>query len=394
MPMAWVTRWKYEMAPKPSKPGVWKLRQGGWYCRARVTDAKTGRMREVSGVRDDASADDAYAWLRAEVGKVRSGRTQPLAERQHFDEFAAQVLERKILHGDIWSPKGQDKWKKSLEHHLVPAFGDMFVDAITAEDIASWYDKIAERVLAGEVAASSATTHLGILKQILPAVTAGRRSFKTPPGRETYTEESPNALKPDDVPKFLDLVLKGWPQHYAMVVLGFSTGLRPSSMRPLRRTGPKADVRWAAGEIVIRRSQTRGEAIDRTKTDSTRGVIPAPSELVDVLRWHVDRLTEKQLETDLLFPSEAGGFRSGSVLAKPFEAVAEAMHVGYEVSARAMRRTFQDLCRACDVRRAVAMAVSGHATEAMNARYSTISMDERRAGIAKVISIMGVRRAA
>lgn len=393
MSMAWIRRSRYEMAAKPSRPGVWKLREGGWFCRARVTDPKTGRMTEVSGVRDDPSADDAYAWLRAEVQQVRSGRTRALAERKHFDEFAASVLERKILHGDIWSPAGKAKWGDVLQHHLVPRFGDMFVDAITRDDIAAWYDETAAQVLAGEIAASSATSRLGVLKQILPDVTADFTGFKTPPGRETYSAESPNSLKPHHVPKFLEHVFQAWPQHYAMVVLGFSTGLRPSSMRPLRREGPKADVKWEDGELHIRRSQTRGEAVERTKTESTRGVIPLPPELLAVLRWHVDQLSERQLATDLLFPSEQGGYRSASVLVKPFDDVAAAMKLGYEVSARAMRRTFKDLCRACEVRDAVSMAVAGHASEAMHRRYSTISLDERREGIAKVISIMGVRAA-
>jgi hypothetical protein len=52
-----------------------------------------------------------------------------------------------------------------------------------------------------------------------------------------------------------------------------------------------------------------------------------------------------------------------------------------------MRRTFQDLARAAEVRDIVTRAVSGHATEAMQQRYSTVSMDERREGLAKVISI-------
>jgi hypothetical protein len=53
----------------------------------------------------------------------------------------------------------------------------------------------------------------------------------------TYSDEAPNSLRPEDVPRFLGTMLQRYPQRFAMVVLGFVTGLRPSSLRPLRRCG-------------------------------------------------------------------------------------------------------------------------------------------------------------
>lgn len=58
----------------------------------------------------------------------------------------------------------------------------------------------------------------------------------------TYTEEEPNALTPEEVPAFLAMMRELYPQHYAMTFLGLVTGLRPSTLRPLRRRGPEADV--------------------------------------------------------------------------------------------------------------------------------------------------------
>lgn len=37
-----------------------------------------------------------------------------------------------------------------------------------------------------------------------------------------------------------------------MTFLGFATGLRPSSLRPLRRTGPTPDVLWDQGVFGVR----------------------------------------------------------------------------------------------------------------------------------------------
>ncbi len=58
-----------------------------------------------------------------------------------------------------------------------------------------------------------------------------------------------------------------FPQHFAMTALGFATGLRPSSLRPLRRLGGLADVKWDENVLLVRRSQTVGdEVMETTKT--------------------------------------------------------------------------------------------------------------------------------
>lgn len=70
-------------------------------------------------------------------------------------------------------------------------------------------------------------------------------------------------------------------------------------------------------------------------------------------------------ESALLFPSDTGGFRSASCLDKPFEEVVTSLKLKKHITPRAMRRTFQDLARAAEVKDVVTRAVSGHATEAM-----------------------------
>jgi hypothetical protein len=52
-----------------------------------------------------------------------------------------------------------------------------------------------------------------------------------------------------------------------------------------------------------------------------------------------------------------------------------------------MRRTYQDLARAANVADIVTRANSGHQTPEMQRHYSTVSADEMRGGLAKVIDI-------
>jgi hypothetical protein len=92
-----------------------------------------------------------------------------------------------------------------------------------------------------------------------------------------------------------------------------------------------------------------------TTKQKTHYRIHLPIEVIHVLRWHVeDQLkADAQKDSELLFPALTGGFRSPSVLNKPFAEVSEEMGLGYAFTQRGMRRTFNDLARAADVRHLV-----------------------------------------
>lgn len=182
-----------------------------------------------------------------------------------------------------------------------------------------------------------------------------------------------------------------WPQHYAMIYLGLITGLRPSSLRPLRRKGKEPDVLWEQSRLLVRRSHTVGDEVMRTTKQKRRYGIDLPKEAIEVLRWHVDTQlgTPEQRASDLLFPAEDGGYRSRTVLQKPFLDISSVM--GTPLTPRSLRRTFQDLARAANVNDLVTRSISGHATEAMQHRYSTVANSEQREALAKVISLTSRR---
>ena len=210
----------------------------------------------------------------------------------------------------------------------------------------------------------------------------------------TYTEEEPNALTVEEVPPFLAKMRELYPQFFALTALGFATGLRPSSLRPLRRRGDEPDMLWEEKILLVRRSHTVGEEVMNTTKTKKRQRLFLPADLIDVLSWHVERLEwRKAKASDLLFPSKLGTFLAGSVLDRPFRAVAEAIGLGKKITPRAMRRTYQDLARAAEVKDLVTRSISGHATEAMQEHYSTVQIEEMRTSIGKIISIAKVREA-
>ncbi len=430
MTSVWIERWKDVIAADAEQPGVWRRRDGGFHIRGRTRDPKTGKRREVNRILPDCKrAREAAVILETELANVAAAIAAPAATtRPCFAKWGVEVFDRKIASSAIVSVSGRDKWDSILRLHLVPAFGPIFVDKLTRDDIERWKaellaprkqtkgtEKTSRAIEAGRYSPATINTVLGVLRQITAEAS---REFNmrdvaadvdnvSARGHRTYTYEEPNSIKPGDVPRFLAEFRARFPEHYAFVFLGFTTGLRPSSLRPLRCMGDSSDVKWDDGRLLVRRSHTRGaEVMDSTKTGVDQ-VLDLDPEQLAVLRWHVDRLAadnERRARrapehaaamaaSELLFPasptrwSSGGGFQSRSALTGPFEVVGEALKLGYEVSPRSMRRTFQDLARAAKIGDITTRAISGHATETMQRHYSTVAGAEVREGMAKVIDI-------
>lgn len=412
------TEWKLVrdtwVSVKPVLPGVWRRKEGGHVVRARVTESTTGKQKEIWKVLSEADAPSALKWLDEERRRVREGRVTEVSQQTRFAAFAASLFEHKVKVGEIRSASGRNKWADILEHLIdgttgksgmhVEGFCDMFIHMITAAHVDAWKEGVAGLISAGDYAPTTANGWLAVLKVIMKAA---KRKFSLPhlatedvdgfdtSEHTTYSEEEPNALTPSEVGPFLEKLRAIHPEHFAMIYLGLITGLRPSSLRPLRRRGAEADVQWDANRIHVRRSHTFQNEVMRTTKQKRRYPIDLPAEAMAVLKWHVDTQlkTAEQQDSDLLFPSIVGGFRSPSVLNKPLADVAEELGLAKKISQRALRRTFNDLARAAHVGDLVTRSISGHQTEAMQRHYSTVNADEQRAALAKVISLVD-RRAA
>ena len=69
----WVRRWNSWIAPKPSKPGVWRRKEGGFLVRGRAVDTRTGKLKEVRFTVQVQDALEAFTLLQEELKKVRDG---------------------------------------------------------------------------------------------------------------------------------------------------------------------------------------------------------------------------------------------------------------------------------------------------------------------------------
>ena len=382
---------------------MWRRKEGGYLARGRVKDPRTNKLREVKLTLPDVDAAGAYRELQAALVQIREGRKEVEQTRPSFGEFAASLLERKVKRGDIKSAKGRQKWAYMLELHLLPFFGAMLVDEIRRADVLRWLDGQAAMVTEGKVLPGTVNDRLSTLKTIINAAVAELELERNPvlgvkdldtSVHPTYTEEQPNSLLAQEVPVFLAMMRELHPQHFALVALGFATGLRPSSLRPLRRQGETPDILWEEGGLLVRRSHTRKQEVMPTTKTKRHQRLALPEEMMAILKWHVEHLPwGPQRDSELLFPSETGGFRSESVLQKPFKNVCDKLKLKKKITPKAMRRTFQDLARAAEVKDVVTRAISGHVTEVMQRHYSTVNPEEVRSGIAEVVSLAQAREA-
>jgi len=400
----WKRRWKNEVR-RTKLPGVWERKEGGFLVRARALDPTTDKMVEVKKVLPDATEASAYQWLQQELDRVRSGsRAVSPRQKPRFADYAVSLLEKKIAKGKINSAMGREKWRYTLEHWIqgtkgVSGFGEMFMDLIRSEHIEQWQMGIAKLIADGMYAPTTANSWLNILKVIFKSAkrelglaanpVEGIESFDTSE-HATYTEEEPNALDADEVQRFLNCMRDEFPQHYAMTYLGFATGLRPSSLRPLRRKGTTPDVLWSESAILVRRSHTLGEEVMQKTKTGLRQRINLPPQVLDVLRWHVETQlqTPEQIASDLLFPRNDGLYRSESALKKAFGEVGRVIGLSKKFTPRGMRRTFNDLARAAKVESLVTKSISGHLTDRMKDHYSTVSPIEQRESISRVLGLV------
>lgn len=413
--MKWTTRWGYEMASSATRRGIYRLREGGYFVRARVTD-RIGKRREVSAVlREATTIVEAQRTLDELVADARAEARGEVRLRQLWSDFAVSRLQERIRKGKVASEATVEWWKDAIAL-FVPEWGDLDVRAVTSHHINRWLDgKVAtwmtegrvvlkKRRVDGELTMVPITTVIkpvtvnGWLRVLRAICHAIKVKFELPKSAfegieffdegRAYTKEQPNTLAPILLRSFMDIAYRKFPQHFAMILLGFVTGLRPSSIRPLRRRGPEADIDWTTGVIQIRRSHSRKQHVmNRTKT-SEDNVITLPAAVLAVLRDHVAALEGKQLESDLLFPSEKGGLRTRGVLVKPFAAITDELALPHRLTPRGMRRTFNDATREAGIHDVVTRSISGHQTEEMQIHYSTARQEEIRAALTKVHGLM------
>ena len=396
----WIHRFDTLIAAEPTKPGIWRRKQGGFVIRARVRDPRTGKDREIRRILPEGTLDQAMAQLVDEKAKIAQGDSAPQVPKLRLRDYAPALLANKIQTGQIRSAENRAKWRLTLQNHIVPRLGNLYMSEVRRTDLTDYHQTPRQpRLHRDAMHPQTCESILRIVKVILRSFA---REYGLPdivadlPGfdhslRRTYTREQPNSLRPHETERFLTVVAQRYPEHLTMICLGFGLGLRPSSLRALHKTDILFDD---GGWLINRRSHTIGQEImDRTKIGKDTE-IPLSAELLAMLRHHLETLPPGPMrDSPLLFPGASGGVLDNHKLWRIFTQLQPSLNLTKKITPRGMRRTSKDLLRLSGTSQVVAMAINGHHTDAMHNHYSTVNEAEIRTALSRATELGGIGKA-
>ena len=187
-----------------------------------------------------------------------------------------------------WSEEMAPQWRRLHRQgvedigraHLLPAFGDMLVDAITRVDVLAFRGALAKRqgYQGRPLSAGRIRKVLAILRQCLEE--AGARYGFASPVDGVKRPKAPRAeIAPFSMPEIELLCREVRPELKPYLVTRFFTGLRTGEINGLKWE----HVDLAAGLIRVRDTYSAGVDEPRTKTDSSQRDIPILPPVRDAL---------------------------------------------------------------------------------------------------------------
>lgn len=371
-------------------PGVKRLGEGKYHLRWKAVHPKTGRTIDHERIIDDCPNAAEAARRRDEMRTQTSGEAAP-SQRMRLAEYSISWLagKRKTV-----KPSTLDRYARAIAHHIIPAFGDHYLDALSHQDLVVWRD-------AQTAEAATVNGWMRVLKTMLADATVALDLPRNPALRVTalpesrYDEEAPNCLTAPQLSLFLEAARKEVPTRWypLFATLAF-TAMRVGEATALKWSDVIEGEDDGPGIIRVQRAHWRGR-IGTTKTDRQR-TVPLPRELRAILKDHRRGLIARQapgLEDDWVFPNDKGEPTASQVVRKPLLRVLSSLEregAGVDhLTVHGLRRTMNNLLRQV-AQGEVVRSVTGHVTERMTEHYSHIGAEEKATAVARVVSLVRV----
>lgn len=388
--------------------GISEVGPDHWEIRVRVKSQRTGETVNRK-TRLRGSLADAVRERRRLVAEAHDGSRGVEHARTTLTDYAPSWLERRRVRGNrVWTLHEK---ASMLEQHILPRFGSYPIRALLPADVEDWLCDCAQATWltraeqrrrargdapqrAGERRYSPATINLWLrtLKHLVAAAHADYGWGASPianvePLPEPHRRpDDPCSLPAAILGPFLALFRAWYPQHWAMCFIGFTTGLRWSELSALEWR----DLDELRGVLRVQRSQVR-QLAGEPKTDRSRRTIALCPEQLDCLRAHRRWQVEQQapgLERGLIFPSLVGRYAYPSGMEKALRRISHELRLGFRVSTKVFRRSFNNLLRQQGVDRQVLRSLTGHSSEEMTGTYSTVEDQEQQAAVARVVRLV------
>lgn len=372
----------------PTKyPGVYRVNESCFRVRAKIIDPRTGLAKEVDRLLKGVSARTASA---ERCALIEEASVKPLdAERVRVGEFARSWMKSKKLKVDAATAK---TYADALDRHILPTFGNLYYDAVTPMDVQKWIDGAIingwktpktkeERAYSAHTVKIWFRTFRTMTRDAVYLLQLQRDPTLRISFPELPEREEANALMPEQLREFLKQMELNYPQHYPLVVLLAYTGLRFCHACALRWEDWDED----AGVLRIRRKHARGEVGPVSRKKRAPKEYPVEPELKAVLEAHRKTLQEDE---GWMFPASNGALRTPNSMDRAWTKCLDLAKIEKRFTVHGLRYTFTDLVRRANVDVVVRRALTGHVTEQMQRKYSTVGLDEKRDAIAGVFRLV------
>lgn len=239
-------------------------------------------------------------------------------------------------------------YRRHLEAHFLPQFGDRAVSEVTALEISDWLDRMEAGPLSidgtarihrdvaamfkfstGDAADLPRGFEPWLLTSPVPPLAARKFRRKNRP-----VERNRDVIAPDDLTRLADLMP---PADRLAVLLAGWAGLRLGEVLALRRRHITTDNNGTTWLQVAAQVQARGSGVreEAPKSEAGRRVIPVPSVIVADLEAHLKAHTGPEAEA-LLFPRAGGGNRlhNPNTVGKRFRAARDGLNAAMVAEGR------------------------------------------------------------
>lgn len=359
-------------------PGLWQLQMDLYEIRVRSICPRTGKRiakwQRFHGTRAEALRQRELLRVELEAGDARRAR-------EKLGDYATSWLKTRLERNDL-APSTARRYAEALDLHLLPALGEVFVDALTPRsidtEVAKWARAYEPETVNGWLrvlrTVLAAALRDGLVVQNAAMQVRSVRS-RVDDDRDTDDDDS-NALSPEELNAYLAAWRELYRDDFPLVALLAVTGLR---------WGEATAITWAEvaraesqGVLRVRRSHVRGAVRGTTKSGRKR-MIPFPAELADLLRKHRGRLEAEEhpgLEAGWVFANSAGNPWANGAFSKKHRVVLTHAKIPKRFTIHGLRRTATDLLRRASVDPVLGKLIIGHSTDRMREHYSSIGADE------------------
>ncbi len=248
---------------------VWELQWWEDYIR---DDGKIGRQRQsvVLGFVSEMTQRQARKLAENHLSPLNQGRLLPQSMLR-FEDFVGRYFVP--LFFPTLKASTQQRYRRTLNTHLIPAFGEYQLREIGTVDLQQF---VLQKMKSG-LSWESANHFRNLMSKVFELAKKWNCHYgENPAVGVSLPEKVPvrekHVLTPDQIPPLLELLKE---PARTMVFVGILTGMRVGEILGLRRK----DVDFISGHIKIEQSNYRG-VIGSPKTKGSRRSLPIPTGLV------------------------------------------------------------------------------------------------------------------